>query len=258
LAAAEKERRRWAHELHDETMQSLTALAISLALARSSAEQAELPQAVDRAIEALESSMSDLRGLITELRPAALSNVGIGPAIEALAERMERHGMQVTVDLDLAYEAGRLPSEPELDIVLYRIVQEALANAWRHGHAERVALTIHDDGASLRIRVADDGAGFDPVAAPRGSGPRDARKGRGRRWEARHHIESRHGHHRRDHVSADGTQRGPHAGPASRLRPSGLARTALPALWHAAQRRSSSPVRRIAPSVLLLTPRRCR
>jgi signal transduction histidine kinase len=164
LAAAEGERQRWARELHDETLQSMSALRIGLSAAARSERPDALGQAVRQAVDQLEEAIANLRALITDLRPAALDELGVQAALEGLAERTARSGMQVEVSLDLDYEQGRVPSRhvPELETALYRIVQEALTNAAKHGHAKRATVEIHEDGETVNLNVSDDGNGFDP------------------------------------------------------------------------------------------------
>ncbi len=90
LAAAEGERQRWARELHDDTLQSLSALRVGLSTAKRSGRPEALEQAVTNAIDHLEEGITNLRALITDLRPASLDELGAAAAIQALAERAER------------------------------------------------------------------------------------------------------------------------------------------------------------------------
>ena len=113
LAAAEAERRRWARELHDDTLQSLSALRIGLSTAARSERPEALRDAFAKAIEQLEESITNLRALITDLRPAALDELGTQAAVEALAERTTRHGIEVDVSIDLAYEQSGSRGEGE-------------------------------------------------------------------------------------------------------------------------------------------------
>jgi signal transduction histidine kinase len=172
LVAAEAERQRWARELHDDTLQSLSALRVGLSTARRSGRSDALERAVGSAIEHLEESITNLRALITDLRPASLDELGTGAAVQALAERSARHGIDVDVSIDLAYEAGREQTRhtPELETAVYRIVQEALTNAVKHGKAERAVVEIHEDGDSVYLKVRDDGDGFDPHVQADGFG----------------------------------------------------------------------------------------
>jgi len=172
LAAAEGERQRWARELHDDTLQSLSALRIGLSTASRSDQPAALEQAVGHAVEHLEEAIANLRALITDLRPAALDELGVAAALEGLAERTSRHGVEVDVSVELDYEQGReaSPHVAELDTAVYRIVQEALTNAFKHGHAKRAVVEVGQDAAGVHLSVRDDGDGFDPHADTEGLG----------------------------------------------------------------------------------------
>jgi signal transduction histidine kinase len=164
LAAAEAERQRWARELHDDTLQSLSALRVGLSTAKRSGKPETLEAAVTNAIDHLEEGITNLRALITDLRPASLDELGAAAAIQALCERAERQGIDVDVSIDLDYEQGRERERhiPEVETAMYRIVQEALTNATKHGHAKRAIVEVHEDDTSVRLSVRDDGSGFDP------------------------------------------------------------------------------------------------
>jgi signal transduction histidine kinase len=180
LAAAEAERQRWARELHDDTLQTLSALRIGLSTAARSERPEALREAFRQGIEQLEEGITNLRALITDLRPAALDELGAQAAVEALAERAARHGIAVDVSIDLAYERAQEQSRdreealarhtPELETAIYRIVQEALTNATKHGDARRAVVEIHEDGETVHVLVRDDGVGFDPSADTSGFG----------------------------------------------------------------------------------------
>jgi signal transduction histidine kinase len=162
LAAAEAERARWARELHDETLQGLGALRLLLVSARRSGDA----QHVGVAVERLEEEIDGLRGLIRDLRPAALDDLGLGPAIEGLAERAgRREGLDVIADVTLP---DRLPSE--METAVYRIVQEALTNAVRHAGATAVHISVDVRDGAIHAEVRDDGRGFDPGAPADGFG----------------------------------------------------------------------------------------
>ncbi|HEY7890785.1 MAG TPA: GAF domain-containing protein [Solirubrobacteraceae bacterium] len=163
LAATEGERRRWARELHDETLQSLSALRIGLSTAGRSAQPDALARAVGQAVEQLEEAIANLRGLITDLRPAALDELGVQAAIEGLAERTGRHGLDVDVSVELFSDDDDRPVRhlPEMETAIYRIVQEALTNAVKHGEAKRAVVEVHEDQATIHVIIRDDGTGFD-------------------------------------------------------------------------------------------------
>ncbi len=175
LAAAEGERQRWARELHDETLQSLSALRIGLSTASRSERPEALRDAYRQAIEQLEETITNLRALITDLRPAALDELGAQAAVEALAERASRHGIEVDVSIEFAHERGdTMPTHPrhtpELETAIYRIVQESLTNAAKHGGARRAVVEIHEDDETVHLEIRDDGGGFDPAAETDGFG----------------------------------------------------------------------------------------
>jgi signal transduction histidine kinase len=172
LAAAEGERQRWARELHDETLQSLGAVRIGLSSAGRSDRPQALAQAVSLAVDQLEDAIANLRALITDLRPAALDELGIQAALEGLAERSARHGLEVDVSVELADGQGRESTRhaPELETAIYRIVQEALTNASKHGEAKRAVVEIHEQDATVHLSVRDDGDGFDPDVGTDGFG----------------------------------------------------------------------------------------
>lgn len=169
MTAAEQERRRWARELHDETLQGLAGFQVLLssALRRSDAESLET--AVRAAVEQIDTEIEKLRMLITELRPAALDELGLQPAIESLASRVAAvEGLEVEADVDLGAGGERLSSD--LETAVYRLVQEALTNVVKHAGAERVTIEIAAGDAHVDVVVHDDGAGFDPDAPRDGFG----------------------------------------------------------------------------------------
>jgi signal transduction histidine kinase len=172
LAATEAERSRWARELHDETLQGLGNLRLVLATAQRTGELEAIAAANLRAIGQLELDIANLRALIAELRPAALDQLGTEAAIQALVERLTRNGLDVDVSIDLAYEQGRETARhrPELETAMYRIVQEALTNATKHGRAGRAFVELIEDDHNVRITVRDDGEGFDPTTKTDGFG----------------------------------------------------------------------------------------
>ncbi|HZO36031.1 MAG TPA: GAF domain-containing protein [Solirubrobacteraceae bacterium] len=169
IEASERERTRWARELHDETLQELAGLKVLL----SSAREGDVALAIRSAIEQIEVSITGLRHLITELRPAALDDYGLGAAIEALVQRVRgSSGLDVTADIALAYEGGLADArhEPEIESTLYRLVQECLTNAARHADADSVVVTIEEGEQAIRVVVSDNGSGFDVGTAREGFG----------------------------------------------------------------------------------------
>jgi two-component system, NarL family, sensor histidine kinase DevS len=172
LAAAEQERARWARELHDETLQGLAVVRLGLAAADRAGDLDALANAVRTAIGQLEGDMSNLRALIADLRPAVLDDLGLKVAIEALAERVGSNGLIVDAAVDLAYENGRAAQRhtSELEITIYRIVQEALTNAAKNGHATRGVIEVIEGETTIEVSIRDDGAGFNPAHRTEGFG----------------------------------------------------------------------------------------
>jgi signal transduction histidine kinase len=172
LEASERERHRWARELHDETLQELGALKVMLE-SSGGREPSELSAELRRiAIEHVDRGIRNLQGLITELRPAALDDLGVGAAIEALARQTgERFGVEIDVDVDLPGEREGGPRLPgELEATIYRLVQEATNNAIKHADPERISVTVSRVGDGVEVIVADDGRGFDTDAVERSFG----------------------------------------------------------------------------------------
>ena len=172
IEASEQERRRWARELHDETLQSLAGLRVGLSAALRGGEQ-DLRAAVESAVENVVEEIANLRTLIVELRPAALDEYGVAAAIDSLAERTAaRQGIAVESRVDLAWERGDEPTRhtPELESTVYRLVQESLTNAVRHAGAHRVEIGVSERDGFLEVAVSDDGAGFDPAGVVAGFG----------------------------------------------------------------------------------------
>ena len=173
MTAAEDERRRWARELHDDTLQDIGALRVLLGGARQADDPDVLVTAVDQAIERLAAQANVLRALITDLHPAALDKLGVQAAIEALVDRLRQQTeLEIHVDVDLAFEDGRTPDRlaPATELAVYRTVQEALTNVVRHARASRVDVVVREVEQSVEASVSDDGQGFDATAEQPGFG----------------------------------------------------------------------------------------
>jgi signal transduction histidine kinase len=173
MEARERERTRWAREIHDETVQGLGALRLKLATAREGDEQEALHGAVDDVLEGLGREIDGLRHLITELRPAALDDLGLEAALQALARRMQAIDgldVQTEIEVGLEQEGGRL--DPELESTIYRVVQEALTNVSRHAQASRAVVNVAERDGVVRASVTDDGVGLPDAdrLGPRGDG----------------------------------------------------------------------------------------
>jgi signal transduction histidine kinase len=172
IAAAERERGRWARELHDESLQSLAGLRVLLSAARRS-DPEEVDRLLSQGIEQVDGAIAEMRRLIADLRPSALDELGLGAALETLGERTS---MASTIEVEMRIELeshddagpGRLTSE--IEDTIYRLVQEALNNAVQHGETSRARVLVTESERLLRVRVSDEGCGFDPNAASDGFG----------------------------------------------------------------------------------------
>jgi signal transduction histidine kinase len=169
VEVGERERRRWAQELHDDALQSLAAIRISLASALRSEDDdrtERIEEAAGKTVEQLEGQINELSRLINDLRPAALERYGLAKALEALAEESSaRGGFFVETDIEIDEKLG---SEEER--VVYRLVQEALNNAVKHSEAHSANVFAHLVDHRVEIDVRDDGRGFDLDAVDSGRG----------------------------------------------------------------------------------------
>jgi signal transduction histidine kinase len=169
LDAAEAERRRWARELHDETLQGLGGLRVLLSSALRRVEEADVADLLREGVGQVEREIENLRAIITDLRPAALDELGLVPAIEALLARVRTvEGLTIESVLDLADDRGRLA--PELETTVYRLIQEALTNVAKHARADTVRVVVRTAGSRLEVEISDDGRGFERDAAVAGFG----------------------------------------------------------------------------------------
>jgi two-component system sensor histidine kinase UhpB len=159
LTAQESERSRIARELHDEVGQTLTAVA--LRAEQAAEDPARQQQALTEIADTVQRSLDDVRRIGRELRPEALDDLGLVNALIALCSRVERQGrMRVRRALD-----GHLPLLPdEVELVIYRVAQEALTNALRHAEATETRVALQPVDGSVVLTVEDDGRGM----APRG------------------------------------------------------------------------------------------
>ena len=160
VEAQEVERARLARELHDETGQALTSILLGLKSLEERVETDDGGAGFAELRELVVATLQDVRRLAVELRPAALDDFGLVPALERLRDSVsEQSQISVDVQSDLD-DRQRLP--PETETALYRIVQEALTNVLKHADATRVTVRLRLHERFVELVVQDDGGGFDP------------------------------------------------------------------------------------------------
>ncbi len=171
LAAADAERRRWARELHDDTLQVLGGLRILLSGTLRRADRDKFEAAIREAVSTIEQGIDGLRTIIADLRPAALDELGLSPAIEALLERRRNAELKIEAQLELPEpSAADRPLDPELETTVYRVVQESLTNIVKHARANSVEVKVIATGDLVTIEIRDNGVGFDLNASTEGFG----------------------------------------------------------------------------------------
>ena len=167
LAGQEAERLRIAQELHDQIGQELTAVLLGLSRlhALTPPERQDIVENVQKAVR---SSLDDVRRIALELRPEALDELGLVSALIVLGRRLrERAGMTVEHVID-----ENLPDlEPDVELVVYRVAQEALTNVARHSGTKHATLTLHAAAEGLTMEIVDQGRGMAADARP-GTGMR--------------------------------------------------------------------------------------
>jgi signal transduction histidine kinase len=167
MSAQELERRRLARELHDETGQALTSILLGLKTLEDVGSAEELAESTSRLRELVVTTLQDVRRLAVELRPKALDDFGLVPALERLVETF-REQTGIEVDLEPRLGEERLPSDVET--TLYRITQEALTNVVKHAHAKRVSIVLTRRDGSISAVIEDDGQGFEDGGSGNGLG----------------------------------------------------------------------------------------
>ena len=163
VQAQEAERRRLARELHDETGQALTSMLLGLAAVERAETADDARVAAGELRELVVETLQNVRRLSVELRPSALDDFGLEPALRRLGQTV-KESANLNVQVETRLGADRLL--PEVETAVYRIVQEALTNVVKHASAERVSIVVTRMSERLLLIIEDDGSGFDPAAGP--------------------------------------------------------------------------------------------
>ncbi len=166
VEAQELERKRLARELHDQTGQELTSILLGLKAVEEASDDGRRQEALRAVRDQVVETLHDVRRLAVELRPKALDDFGLVPALERLVESFgEQTGMRVDFEPSVG---ARLPGDVET--ALYRIVQEALTNVVKHARARAISIVLARSEGAVSAVIEDDGRGFHPEDGSEGLG----------------------------------------------------------------------------------------
>jgi signal transduction histidine kinase len=183
----ELERRRLARELHDETGQALTSILLGLRAVENAGNSGDLRHAAADLRELVVATLQDVRRLAVQLRPKALDDFGLVPALERLVQTFAE-STEIRVALEAQLGVERLPAEVET--TLYRIVQEALTNIVKHAEAANVSILLIRKKGAATVVIEDDGQGFDPQSTREGGLGLAGMRERAELHEGRFRVES--------------------------------------------------------------------
>lgn len=174
LTSQESERRRIARDLHDEIGQALTLIQLNLQVAHDATSDGPIARAIDDTVAIVEGVLRQVRDLSLELRPSILDDLGLAPALRWYIDRVRQSsGLLIDFHVEPALSSARWSTE--IETACFRVAQEALSNVIRHAQARYVEVALGEDEHgqddpeerkhTLRLRVCDDGVGFDADAA---------------------------------------------------------------------------------------------
>lgn len=170
VAAQESARRRLSDELHAQTSPNLAAIGINLeiaALALQDRDWEELGTRMQDNAALFAEISTNIREIGTELRPAALDHAGLLPALQAYASLYRR---RTGIAVSIACPHGNIRKQPELESMIFRILQEALTNSAKHAKASEIDVMLDLESSPLCLVISDNGVGFDPATLERNSG----------------------------------------------------------------------------------------
>jgi PAS domain S-box-containing protein len=164
IEAQEEERRKLAHELHDEIGQVLTAVILNLEALRSRVAPDAWPK-LDESVQVVHQAVEQVRSLSLDLRPSSLGLLGLESALRVY---LDRHARRAGLTLEFTSSLAGRRFAPTLETVCFRIVQEAVTNVLRHARASRCWVELRIDG-EVQLAVRDNGVGFDVTTARQGA-----------------------------------------------------------------------------------------
>lgn len=167
IAVQESERLALARELHDDIAQHCTAIRIEAACIARANDNAQILACAQRTAVAAEVLHQNVRGLLRRLRPAELDELGLVAALQALCAACEK---RTGIDCRLSHDGPLHALGEAIATATYRVAQEALSNVTRHAQASVARIELHANAAELKLRVLDDGRGYDASSTTRGLG----------------------------------------------------------------------------------------
>ena len=161
VSAQEEERRRISRELHDETGQALTSLLIQFKITENCDDLEDIKTHIEDMRLRTAQTLQEIRRLAADLRPAALDDLGLISALEGYIYEFSRKTNTV-VDFQ-PQQVGQIRLPHEVEILLYRVIQESLTNTARHANATRIEVALTYENGRIGVVVSDNGQGFDPA-----------------------------------------------------------------------------------------------
>ncbi len=159
IAAQEQERVRIARDLHDEVAQALSGIALGLKAIESAARLETAREQAKRLGDEVSDAMRELRRVVEHLRPDELAHIGLAASLERMAE--DRQESDPTIRIVFRSDRNGRRLDPEAELAVYRVVQEALTNSLKHAGAKTIEIDLTESDNSIVARVRDDGCGFD-------------------------------------------------------------------------------------------------
>ena len=163
LQGQEEERKRISRELHDDTVQDLVGLVQRIELCRSALQQdpAAAAHRLDELQALAEGALADVRRMSNDLRPLILEDLGLPAALQVLSDELSQHMPDARVHCEIVGDERRLA--PELELTVFRVVQEALTNVRKHAPtATQVNVTLYFEDGEVLTTIEDNGPGFQP------------------------------------------------------------------------------------------------
>jgi signal transduction histidine kinase len=154
--AQEEERVRIAEDIHDDPVQKVVAASMRLQLIRKQVQDPDVRASLDKLLDSIRASIFSLRHMIFELHPSVLEHEGLAPALREHVAKLESE-----LEFEVQDDFEEQPSG-ETRVLLFRIAQEALANAHKHARAQRVEVHLSQDDDGFKVEIRDDGVGFTP------------------------------------------------------------------------------------------------